>query len=317
MKIKVFLETAGNFDEREILTKFYQGLKDTCGREHDVHIDIEKSYSPCDVSIMLGSWKPRDKDHHIVRTSVADNSKSFVVIETPLLNRSVFEKNKNFRIGVNGFLNNSGLFNYGNHNSSRLQKLGITWNGWKDNPHGHILLMLQLPGDASLRGANIYEWMKHAVCQIREKTDKKIVIRTHPAHNMKDGDDFYKIITEFFTNNVPNISISNGKVTKLEEDLCNAYCTVCYSSGSSIDSIVYGIPTIAYDPGNFAYEISSNYFEDILNLKKAAPQQISQWLNNLAYSQWSIAEMSDGTVWHHIFPFIEKTLSENPPKKKK
>lgn len=362
MIIKTFIETAVNFEEREILTKFHDGInlatqeiksrydqdvknyknsleliddpqaradegKDVTVpaipdpllplpdiiKNVDNQIDLGGVYSHCDVAVMVGSWKPRDRAHHILRTSIADNARCFVCIETALLGRRVFEGNTHRRIGVNGFLNNDGVFNLQDQDDGRFRQLGITWTGWKNSKNGHVLISLQLPGDASLRGINMYDWLRYVIKQIRHVTDRPIRIRTHPGHNLKDTDEFHAFITDVIVvNPVKDVSFSIGRNTPLKDDLKNAYCTVTYSSGSGIDSILYGIPTIAMDPGNFAWNVSSRYVSDIDDLYFASRDQIHQWLNNLAYSQWTTEEMHDGTAWHHLHSIISHVLSHTP-----
>jgi len=307
MLVKVFLETAGNFEEREILTKFYNGIVNAANNNTQAALGLYNSYSPCDVGVILGSWKPRDKNHHNVRNDIVENVSTFIVIETPLLGRVVNQQNTQHRIGINGFLNQSGIFNHGNHNDSRVKKLGIEWNGWKHDPNGHILLMLQLPGDASLRGINLYEWVDYAIKKIRSVTDRPIVIRTHPAHGIKNSDEFHNLVSSVALSSLKsNISFSIGRHKSFEDDVLGAYCSVAYSSGSSIDSVLHGIPTVAVDPGNFAWDISTNYLDEIETVKLATQDEINQWLNNLSYSQWSPEEMYNGTAWKHLASMIRR-----------
>lgn len=362
MIIKTFIETAVNFEEREILTKFHEGIdravqeikfrhdqmvenyKTSLERIQDLEsqanegkdvaipplpdpiaplpvsisnidnqIDLGLVYSPCDVAVMVGSWKPRDRAHHILRTSIADNARCFVCIETALLGRRVFEGNTHRRIGINGFLNNDGVFTLDDHGDDRYRKLGISWPGWKNNKNGHVLISLQLPGDASLRGINMYDWLRYVVKQIRGVTNRPIRIRTHPGHSIKDTDEFHVFVTDVMLNDpIKDISFSIGRSTPLKDDFKNAYCTVTYSSGSGIDSILHGIPTIAMDPGNFAWNISSRYISDIENLRFADKNEVNQWLNNLAYSQWTTEEMHDGTAWQHLCYIVDQILSKTP-----
>jgi hypothetical protein len=306
MLVKIFLETAGNFEEREILTKFYNGVVKAADTNTQVELELYNSYSPCDMGVILGSWKPRDKNHHNVRNDVVENAPNFVVIETPLLNRVVNQKNKQHRIGINGFLNQSGVFNHSNHNNTRIKKLGIEWTRWKHNPDGHILLMLQLPGDASLRGINMYEWVNYAIEKIRSVTDRPIVIRTHPAHSIKDSDEFHNLVSSVALSGSSDITFSLGRHKSFADNIAEAYCSVAYSSGSSVDSVLHGVPTVAADPGNFAWDISTNYLEDIEKIKLASEDDINQWLNNLSYSQWSPEEMHNGTAWKHLSLLLKK-----------
>jgi hypothetical protein len=239
MKIKVFLDSAGNFDERELLLKFYEGilkhepvdiLDDTTA---GTFIDLNSYYTDCDLAIMMGSWKPRDRDHHIVRNSIVENSKCFVVIETPLLNRKVFHPSTQHRIGINGFLNNHGIFHHNKHDNKRSQKLGISWDGWKNKSDGNILLMLQLPGDASLRGINMYDWATRTIEKIRKHSDRPIVIRSHPSHNPKDTDEYYKFGFNLLRN-YKNIDFSIGRDKTIQEEFKDSYCSIAYTDRKSV-----------------------------------------------------------------------------------
>jgi hypothetical protein len=327
MKVKVFIQSAGEFWQHEMLMKFFDGVSDyfkLVEAESSISIDQGDSYSSCDVAVFFGSWKNREKGHHLIRSSIANNSKCFVCLEMPLLARKIREDNKYFRVGVNGFLNNHGTFveNDEEFSSDRLEQLDITWDGWKNIDSGHIVLLLQIPSDASLRGANIFEWARHAIDRIREQTDKKIVIRQHPLAPMRPGEEFYEFYYSSINDKISNIEFSNPLEKTLEQDLAGAYCTVSYTSGSAIDSVINGIPTIACDAGNFAFDISSHYLDDIKNLKMAEPQTVIQWLKKLSYSQWNVEEMRDGRTWQHLLPIVTNTLLtidqiEIDPKKRK
>lgn len=324
MLVNVFLESAGNYEERELLLKFYEGVSKVIPpvlsfdspTENGTYLDINHHYTTCDVAVMIGSWKPRDRDHHATRNSIVENSKCFVVVETPLLNRVMGKTSTHHRIGVNGFLNNHGTFHLGNHNSSRKELLNIQWNGWRNDPNGNILLMLQLPGDASLRGISTYDWAVKTVQRIRNYSQRKIIIRTHPSHNPKDTDEYYKFAYDLMINHT-GVSFSFGNAKTVQEELKTAYCTVAYTSGSAIDSILAGVPVLAVDPGNFAFDISSHYVEEIENLKLADTAVVNQWINNLSFSQWSIEEMQNGEAITHLLPIINKVFLDNPPSKKK
>jgi hypothetical protein len=104
---------------------------------------------------------------------------------------------------------------------------------------------------------------------------------------------------------VQNIKFSDGQIIPWHQDLQDAYCTVTYTSGLAIDSVLSGIPTIACDPGNFAWGISSQLVRDINSIKTASDKEIHQWLRNLAGCQWSLEEMRNGTAWAHLLPVLE------------
>ena len=322
MKIKTFLQTAHTFKEHELLMKFHESIpldivnlniEGVDPLVMDKELEQADGYTECDVGIMFGSWKGREKGHHISRTSVAQNSKIFLVFETPLLNRTTDGKHAAYRIGINHFLNNAGTFipRGEEYSKERLEEVWkIQWKGWQNSEfkNAPILLLMQLPGDASLRGTNIFHWTYDAVKELRLHTDRPIRIRPHPMNNLKDGDEFFQLVTKITLDKIPNMEFSNSKLVSLKDDLKGAYCSVAFTSGSAIDSILNGVPVIATDPGNFAFEVSSNFVSDVNNLRKESPTEINRWLSNLAYHQWTDEEIQNGRAWKHLFPIIKNKM---------
>lgn len=326
------MATANSYLERELLQHFGTGIEQwiqetlpdesrfkeivRIGRWANTQLDVpntleyeySETYTPCDVAVMFGSWKPREKGHHLVRNSVAQNSKCFVCIETPLLGRTTSTDNLYWRVGVNGFLNQSASWPRidSAEGSKRLKDLGINWTGWNHNPDGHIVLALQLPGDASLRGIDINDWAFRTIKEIRKTNNRLIVVRNHPLASMRAFGDHEELARKILLDSVDNIKFSDGAAVPWSEDLTNAYCTVTYTSGLAIDSIVAGIPTVACDSGNFAWSISTHFVKEIENLKIADPADVNQWLEQLALCQWSMEEMHSGLAWSNILPVIKE-----------
>jgi hypothetical protein len=330
MHIKIFMASANNMQERELLTNFAAGVESwiimnqtdqekfdhivRIGRWANMEVNRDyityehtEGYKECDIAVMFGSWKAREKGTHQTRTSVAVNARQFVCIETPLLNRVTDQENNYWRIGVNGYLNQDAHWPELSvaYAKSRLKSLNVTWDGWNSNPDGHIVVALQLPGDASLRGADINDWAFRTISEIRKQTDRFVVVRNHPLSSQRAFADHEELARKLLLAGVQNIRFSDGAEVPWADDLKDAYCTVTYTSGLAIDSIVAGIPTIACDSGNFAWGISSRSAKEINKIKKANVEQVRTWLQHLAGCQWSTQEMSDGTAWRHLLPVIE------------
>jgi hypothetical protein len=332
MKVKIFMNSAGHNSEYEILRRFGYGIEQELkkkekfsnrflnfdkilkkGKEDSVEYDYADEYSPCDVAVIFGSWKPRSKDHHITRNSVADAAPVFVVIETPLLTRRVFQPNQYYRMGVNGFLNHSAHWNALDCPSTRFEEMGLEWNGWAEDldDRAEIMIALQLAGDASLRGNNIVDWCMDTIRRIRKFTDEPIRIRTHPGISEKGWENYSDMFRDIAFGDYGDIRFSNGRERPWEDDIVNARCVVAYSSGMSIDAVMSGVPVIACDEGNFAWDISSNFPEDVVEPKLEDPETVKQWLYNLAYCQWSEEEMQNGNAWRHLLPAIETATKDN------
>lgn len=331
MNIKIWLSSASNYAEKQILYSFGKGIQQwisqqiqpeinyddvvRIGRWNNIRLSqgptVEYEYSeswlPCDVAVIFGSWKPREKGTHMARNAVAGNAKKFIVIETPLLARRTDIENQYWRIGVNGYLHRDAYWPEPDpiYGEQRLKELGVSWKGWKNKSNGPIVVALQLPGDASLRGTDINDWAYHTIRDIRKHTDKKIIVRNHPLASGRAFADHEELARKILLEGIQNIKFSDGQIVPWAHDLDGAYCTVTYSSGLGIDSIVAGIPTIACDVGNFAHGISTNSVDEINNLKKADEETVWNWLRHLALCQWKKDEMANGRAWHYLLPVLE------------
>lgn len=311
MNIKLFMQSAHNSSEHNILMHVGAGMQswlDQQDGEHSLEYEYAETYVPCDLAVMVGSWKPREKGHHAIRTSIAQNAKQFICIETALLGRKTKQANTHYRVGVNGFLNKAAEWpNYDSAlGSLRLEQLNISWNGWAHEPDGHILVALQLPSDASLRGTDINDWALETVRKIRSVSSKPIRIRSHPMISEKGFVNYAPLAVVLLSEQLYNVTYSDGAKTSWSDDLAGAYCTVTFTSGLAIDSIVSGIPTIACDPGNFAFDISSNFAEDVEEIMLADDDTVKAWLEQLAINQWTMEEMRESSTWDRYFDVINK-----------
>lgn len=334
MKILVSLISGGNNHERQVLRNFHTGIIQyyirlfALGTDSkrpverniiklggpEIELSYDAEFKKHDVGVQFGVAKPREQEHHLVRQNLAKSAANRIFIETPVLGRKIVEKNKHdyYRIGYNGFLNDSGIF-YPDSlkmNDSRLRAmeadLGFKFPGWKDHKEGNILILLQLVGDASLRGQNHAEWLVDTVGYIREKTDRNIVIRLHPSMSDKGKKEFFSDLHEMFVKNYKNIIWSDPRERDLNDDLKEAGIAVSYSSGSAVDAILAGVPCITMDRGNMAYPVSSHFIHEIEAPDLPSPEKIEQWLIELSYSQWTEEEMLSGQVWEHLLKIIEE-----------
>jgi hypothetical protein len=330
MKILVSITSGSNNTERNILRAFYDGIEkyyfnlfeiDTNKQLKKEHgIDLRLSYDPeiekCDIAVQFGTVKERSAEHHVTKQSIQRNAKTIIFVETPILGR-VIDKQNNYdfyRIGVDGFLNNSGVF----YNTESIDKNRIAFlktkltipefSTWKDHKAGNILILLQLPGDASLRGQKLSEWFVDTVKEIRVSSDRPISIRFHPAMSDKGRTEFFGEVGPLLFENFKNLIWKDGVSTTLDQDLSEAGICVSYSSGSCVDAVLQAVPCITIDEGNLAYPISSHRIDEINNPKLVDKVVVEEWLNRLANSQWNEQEMLTGTVWKHILPLVDESL---------
>ena len=178
-------------------------------------------------------------------------------------------------LAVDGF-NNRGKFAPAPDNGERWERLfADRLKPWRDGG-SYILLVGQVPGDTALNGIDMVTWAQ-------EKTDQllalghDVVYRPHPKKP---------------TPCPIGARLSTGT---LADDLAGAERVVAYSSTTCLESVLAGIPTVVYDEGSIAYPMCSHDVADPL----IRPDR-TKWCHDMAWRQWTPAELADGTAWAHV-----------------
>lgn len=274
----------------------YEGLKDLG------HVIIHDKATIPDV-FDIGIWHGGKKNFLRVNLYKHFGGQKLIT-ESPVFRIGASHSDYHFkylRLGWNSFLADDAIFAQPSIESKRWQKisqdLGIHLYDWRKSGD-HILLCLQKPRDASLRGKNVRHFLNEACLEIRQHTDRPIIVRPHPLDQ--------KYLRKFEEDTVnlnarlKNISISIGK--SLFEDMRNCWCTVSYSSLSSIDSIIYGCPSIACNSGSFVHEVTKQTLADIENPKIFDREP---WLERLSHTQFDYDEIKSGYAFSVIFDQFE------------
>lgn len=298
-RVGIFLDSANDDRFRKLLFNMHWGITECNG---DAFVTYGSDMTGTDVAVIFGSWKDRPANWHKCKNTIVSSGKPFVVIETPLIGRGPVTdilQDSWYRIGVNGFLADTGRFFRQNKNYSAdrwnkiKHQLGVELKPWIDSQEGnYIVVALQLPGDASLRGIDITKWAAETVQTLRSYTSRPIIVRTPQLDREFDKENILNITR------IEGVSLVRGTRENLFTMIDNAYATVTYSSGFGVDSVIRGIPTIAMDPGNFAYSLGNNKLSQINNLVRSSDRE--QWLYNLSWAQWSQEEIKSGEAWNHI-----------------
>ena len=289
MRKRFFVKSTPNIKQRDIMVEFANSVK---GK-----VTYADDYEECDVAVIFGSWKKSPTKHwkqdyvhhHHVKGQILKKHKGkpLIVIETPLLGRTISEMHENYRVGLQHFMHGLADFKNKNSKSDRFENLKIKVKPWRKKGN-HILIVGQNMADASLFGLDFTLWTINTINHIRKFTNRKIIFRDHPENKKQ----MKKIISGL---SYLNVDYSIGGL--IQEDLAKAHCTVSYTSGSSIDSILEGVPVITNSEYNFVWPISSHSLEDIENPKCGQREQL---LYDLAYAQWSVEEIKEGKPWHHL-----------------
>jgi hypothetical protein len=238
------------------------------------------------------------------------SGKKIICAETPLIGRDLFDQNDiktYFRIGINSvstqqFKN----FNIPAKTSvdrlcSILDATKTTIKSWRKNGE-HILYAMQVPADSSLSGLDIFAAAQYDLVQIRQITNRPIIITLHPDLQKEWGMDNFKKNNQNFEKFKVVASVVGAKlqIGGSKDALENCWCTVCYTSGFGFDSMAEGVPVITLSQRNFIAPISGNNLYEIDDPHIPSEGEMMDWLSRIAYCQWTIDEIRSGLTKNHL-----------------
>jgi hypothetical protein len=142
-------------------------------------------------------------------------------------------------------------------------------------PGKHVLLVVPSEKPCKFYGIDLQAWIANTVELIKKHTDRPIIIR------MK-GTRRDRLTRSIF------------------EDFVNAHATVTLNSVAAVESILEGIPAITLAP-TAADPVAERQIANIENPFMPDPEMIFQWASGLAYGQYHIDELKNGSVYKLIY----------------
>jgi len=298
MLLNVYTGSALHAEHKNVLAAF------ACGAERNgIQVQmVDDEYTDADMHVIFGSWKERLDTHHKIKKSVVSQSQNFICIETALVGRQEVKEisdDRYYRVGINGFLADTANFCNKNADDDRWLKiakdLDLHVKDYRENGD-YIIVALQLPGDASLRGLKIEQWVSVVCDELRRQTDRPIIIRKPQLERVFDERTLLRTKKKY-----KDIRIESGSKANLMPMLSKAWCTVTYTSGFGVDSYIAGVPSFALDTGSFVYELGNTQLCDV---EAPALPCRKHWLSKICYAQWSVEEMAEGDCWQNIAAYI-------------
>lgn len=90
---------------------------------------------------------------------------------------------------------------------------------------------------------------------------------------------------------------------KIEDEFKDAYALATHGSNTSAEAIVSGVPVIAFGPA-ITRPIASTENDRLNDIKPPSDDDRINWLQKIAYCQWTLAEMASGLMWANTRPLI-------------
>lgn len=211
---------------------------------------------------------------------VWQNKKPTIVLEVGGIKRGT-----TWKVGLNG-INRDAYFGDDGNTSDRRISLGLELTPWRTD--GEFILICG-QHDKSLQWQDmprISEWLISTIEEIRKHTDRSIIYRPHPRCPLPNIENQFKNVYRQEPKHV------SGTYDDFDMQFDNIWATISHSSNPGIHSCIAGVPSFV-SSHSLAYPVA-NDINLLHNIENPAKPDRSQWLNDYAYTEWTIKEISDG-----------------------
>ncbi len=170
---------------------------------------------------------------------------------------------------------------------SRYKLVRLPWVRRNDSPDAGVLLVGSSQNYATFQGlGDVTSYCTNLVHAIRKSTKRPVIYRPKPR--WKEAAP------------TPDAEFSCPPQT-LEDELKTAWATVTFGSGAEVYYVLAGVHVVEVLDG-VAAPVSLFGIMGLRDspLKYPEDDLVEQWLANLSYCQWSMAEMASGVTWKHL-----------------
>jgi hypothetical protein len=297
---------AKNSEKVDVLKFFSEGATTAGDRVIDV---VDKGFQRVDVAVIQG-WSTDSiniKDHldlrnRVIRTQLKHN-RYVVGIDSNMFLYAVPGNPLHYlRYSFNSIFPDTGIYCDTTIDPARWRKVSRDHNihlkDYRTNGN-HILLLLQRNGGWSMGSFDVQDWCLKTIGQIRQYSDRPIVVRAHPG----DKGALTYLDQKTGKCRIPwseKLTLSSNAL--LTQDLQNCWAAVNHNSSPVVGAAIEGYPIFVTDPvKSQCREIANTNFSLIEN--PGLPNR-QQWAERLSMFHWKFDELRSGEAWTHMRQFI-------------
>ena len=271
-------------------------------------VAVHFGYGPDSAGDFLKGNRRKIRQHHEKHGGVCISFDGG--IWTSMGNRATDWAKHYFRCGLWSPMNDGNFLNQNSPGDrwAQIEKfLETKSRPWRENGE-HILLCTQPIDNWSMSRTKTdpYVWVDEVIEKLKPHTNRKIKLRPHPNHAIKCANDMAKKHPQI---EVTSVTKGGGptadyRFTFLEE-LQNCWAVVTHNSTAAVDAATYGIPVFLTSDLCLAWDVGN---ADFSKIESPTTPDRTQWLNDLAYANWTIDEVKSGMVWKRFRPHVEQML---------
>lgn len=275
MKFSLFSDHGARNSE-PVFDAMREGLQKL--RHHVVYNDLD-----ADVAVVWSILESgRMAKNHEIRKHFQKQNKPIVVLEV-----GSFQRGLTWKIGLNKLRWED--FILPDELNNRHEYLQLKLNPWNKNDNGSILLCGQ--NQQSIvwpKNLSMEDWFYQKIEEIRQYTNRKIIIRPHPRFPIKPIERRLK------DKNV--IRIDPKKIFNTYDDYDfftnDIWAVVNHNSSPGVDAVRMGTPVFV-DESSLAAKVGNLNLKNIENPLTPCREE---WIKQLAYTEWFITEIKNGAA---------------------
>ena len=287
MKFSLYTDY-GALNSKPVFDAFEASLK-SAGHSviHNEPYRFMAHYDNYDVAVIWSVlWNGRMAKNEQVWNVLRQMNKPVIVLEVGGIKRGT-----TWKVGLNG-INRDAYFSKSGYDSSRADALGLSLKPWRTDGK-YILICGQ--HDKSLQWKDMptmSSWVMKTIEEIQKHTDRPIVFRPHPRCPLPHIENEFKNVIR------QNPVKLSGTYDDFDMNFKNIWATVSWSSNPGIHSIINGVPAFT-GPSSLAYEVANN---DYALIEMPLRPNRQQWLNDYAWTEFTIEEIAQGIPLKNLTP---------------
>lgn len=268
MRVSIF-DQYGALNSAPVFAAIRAGLE-------KIGIEHTSMDSSADVAVIWSLlWAGRMKPNQQIWDLYRSTGRPVIVAEVGMLRRGF-----TWKLGINGTGLNA---NYGSEPiSNRANTLGLSAKPWTNAGYNIVIACQRSDSEQWAGQAPTIAWLTETAREIRQYSDKPIVIRPHPRQRIA---------------NIPGCVIESpvpipGTYDNFNYDQClkTTWAVINHNSGPGSQAILNGVPafvgltSLAAPVGNL----------DLAQIENPSRPDREGWLETLSHTEWTIPEIESG-----------------------
>lgn len=273
MKISLFPNSSAR-NSKPVLDAFANASRH---RGHHVHINS----LDCDVAVIWSQlWAGRMAPNHAVFQHYISKNRPVIFLEIGVIDRGRTWRLMPYNMHYQPIRNQDHV---------RAANMGLTLAPWRLSGDA-IMLCLQRTESLQWQGMpDVKTWVSRTVHELRQYTDRPILIRPHPRQSWTDRVPGTEVVA---ATKLPDTYDSFN----MRQALDNIWAVINWNSNPGIEAVLAGIPAFVGCTSRAA-PVANLKWQRIENPLMPDRQQ---WLNDLAWTEWSLEEIDQGIPFDRL-----------------